>query len=66
MKYSKLTIYPIYLIWIEYAAAFFLLGDRLKDAVNVCLKHLDDFQLAIAIARVYEGKLIFATTLFFF
>ncbi|CAG8644989.1 7798_t:CDS:10, partial [Funneliformis mosseae] len=40
----------------EYAAAFFLLGDRLKDAVNVCLKHLDDFQLAIAIARVYEGE----------
>ncbi|CAG8765782.1 5603_t:CDS:2, partial [Acaulospora colombiana] len=39
----------------EYAAAFFLLGDRLKDAVNVCLKHLDDFQLAIAICRVYEG-----------
>ncbi|CAI2173797.1 12342_t:CDS:10 [Funneliformis geosporum] len=40
----------------EYAAAFFLLGDRLKDAVNVCLKHLDDFQLAIAISRVYEGE----------
>ncbi|CAG8635506.1 14582_t:CDS:10, partial [Acaulospora morrowiae] len=39
----------------EYAAAFFLLGDRLRDAVNVCLKHLDDFQLAIAICRVYEG-----------
>ncbi|RIA89474.1 RAVE protein 1 C terminal-domain-containing protein [Glomus cerebriforme] len=40
----------------EYAAAFFLLGDCLKDAVNVCLKHLDDFQLAIAITRVYEGE----------
>ncbi|CAB4445912.1 unnamed protein product [Rhizophagus irregularis] len=39
-----------------YAAAFFLLGDQLKDAVNVCLKHLDDFQLAIAITRVYEGE----------
>ncbi|CAG8527835.1 6325_t:CDS:10 [Diversispora eburnea] len=39
----------------EYAAAFFLLGDRLKDAVNVCLKHLNDFQLAVAICRVYEG-----------
>ncbi|CAG8616565.1 5229_t:CDS:10, partial [Paraglomus brasilianum] len=39
----------------EYAAAFFLLGNKLKDAVNVCLKHLDDFQLAIAICRVYEG-----------
>lgn len=44
---------------IEYAAAFFLLGDQLRDAVNVCLKHLDDFQLAIAITRVYEGKLFF-------
>ncbi|KAG9283992.1 hypothetical protein G9A89_005499 [Geosiphon pyriformis] len=39
----------------EYAASFFLLGDRLKDAVNVCLKNLDDFQLAVAICRVYEG-----------
>ncbi|RUP50038.1 RAVE protein 1 C terminal-domain-containing protein [Jimgerdemannia flammicorona] len=39
----------------EYAAAFFLLGDRLRDAVNVCLKHIDDFQLAIAMCRVYEG-----------
>lgn len=39
----------------EYAAAFFLLGDRLLDAVNVCLKHVGDFQLAIAICRVYEG-----------
>ncbi|GLB36004.1 putative RAVE protein 1 C terminal [Lyophyllum shimeji] len=38
----------------EYAAAFFLLGNSLKDAVNVCIKQLDDFQLAIAIARVVE------------
>ncbi|KZT31551.1 hypothetical protein SISSUDRAFT_713707 [Sistotremastrum suecicum HHB10207 ss-3] len=38
----------------EYAAAFFLLGGSLKDAVNVCLKHLKDFQLAVAIARVIE------------
>lgn len=39
---------------IEYAAAFFLLGGSLKDAVNVCLKQLQDFQLALAIARVVE------------
>lgn len=39
----------------EYAAAFFLLADQLKDAVNVCLNQLKDIQLAIAIARVYEG-----------
>jgi len=40
----------------EYAAAFFILGGSLKDAVNVCLRHLDDFQLAVALARVIEGR----------
>ncbi|KAI9815640.1 MAG: regulator of (H+)-ATPase in vacuolar membrane [Thelocarpon impressellum] len=39
----------------EYAAAFFLLADCLKDAVNVCINQLDDLQLAIAVARVYGG-----------
>ncbi|KAK4119990.1 hypothetical protein N657DRAFT_666376 [Parathielavia appendiculata] len=39
----------------EYAAAFFLLADHLHDAVNVCLNQLKDLQLAIAVARVYEG-----------
>lgn len=39
----------------EYAAAFFLLADSLKDAVNVCFDRMKDVQLAIAIARVYEG-----------
>ncbi|KAL7269050.1 regulator of (H+)-ATPase in vacuolar membrane [Rhizina undulata] len=39
----------------EYAAAFFLLADSLKDAVNVCFNQMKDMQLAIAIARVYEG-----------
>ncbi|KAJ8123384.1 hypothetical protein ONZ43_g656 [Nemania bipapillata] len=38
-----------------YAAAFFLLADHLQDAVNVCLNQIKDLQLAIAIARVYEG-----------
>ncbi|KAF7436647.1 regulator of (H+)-ATPase in vacuolar membrane [Pleurotus ostreatus] len=38
----------------DYAAAFFLLGGCLKDAVSVCLKQLDDFQLAIALARIGE------------
>ncbi|CED84427.1 RAVE (regulator of V-ATPase assembly) complex subunit RAV1/DMX protein, WD repeat superfamily [Phaffia rhodozyma] len=37
-----------------YAAAFFLLGDSLKDAVNVCIKQLDDFQLAVTLARIME------------
>ncbi|KAI0286916.1 RAVE protein 1 C terminal-domain-containing protein [Russula aff. rugulosa BPL654] len=40
----------------EYAAAFFILGGSLKDAVNVCLRHLDDVQLAVALARVIEGR----------
>ena len=39
----------------EYAATFFLLGEKLRDAVNVCLKQLNDPQLALVIARMYEG-----------
>jgi hypothetical protein len=42
-------------IFAEYAAAFFLVADRLQDAVNVCLNQLKDMQLAVAITRVYEG-----------
>ncbi|KXN83882.1 Regulator of V-ATPase in vacuolar membrane protein 1 [Leucoagaricus sp. SymC.cos] len=38
----------------EYAAAFFLLGGSLKDTVNVCVRQLGDFQLAVALARVVE------------
>ncbi|KAF9560394.1 regulator of (H+)-ATPase in vacuolar membrane [Mortierella alpina] len=39
-----------------YAAAFFLLADKLQDAVNVCIKQLNDLQLAIAICHVYEQE----------
>jgi hypothetical protein len=39
----------------EYAAAFFLLGDALSDAINVCVHQLKDVQLAITIARAYDG-----------
>ncbi|KAF2488393.1 hypothetical protein BU16DRAFT_623447 [Lophium mytilinum] len=39
----------------EYAAAFFLLADHLADAVSVLSNQLNDTQLAIAVARVYEG-----------
>ena len=39
---------------IELAAAFFLLGNSLKDAVDVCIKNLNDFQLAVALARIVE------------
>ena len=41
---------------LEYAAAFFLLADCLRDAVNVILNQLKDLQLAIAVTRVYEGE----------
>ncbi|KAF1813625.1 WD repeat protein-like protein [Eremomyces bilateralis CBS 781.70] len=39
----------------QYAAAFFLLADHLADAVSVLANRLQDMQLAIAVARVYEG-----------
>jgi hypothetical protein len=48
---SSLTSFP----FVELAAAFFLLGGSLKDAVTVCVKQLGDFQLAVALARVVEG-----------
>ncbi|WVO14859.1 hypothetical protein L204_102498 [Cryptococcus depauperatus] len=39
----------------EYAAAFFMLARSPQDAINVCLKQLDDWHLALALARVVEG-----------
>ncbi|KAL8709370.1 MAG: hypothetical protein Q9220_005864 [cf. Caloplaca sp. 1 TL-2023] len=39
----------------EYAAAFFLLAGNLRDSVNVCLHQMKDLQLAVTVARVYEG-----------
>ena len=39
----------------EYAASFFLLAGKIKDAANICIKQLNDIQLAITIIRVYEG-----------
>ena len=40
---------------VEYAASFFLLAGNVRDAVNICANQMQDVQLAIAIARVYEG-----------
>jgi hypothetical protein len=40
----------------DYAAAFFLLAGNLRDAVGICIKHLDDPQLAILICRINEGE----------
>ena len=31
------------------------MADKLEDAVEICLRQLRDMQLAVAIARVYEG-----------
>ncbi|KAL1117874.1 hypothetical protein AAG570_004187 [Ranatra chinensis] len=41
----------------EHAAAFFLLAGALKDAIEVCLNKLGDLQLAMVIARLYEGEM---------
>lgn len=40
----------------EHAVAFFLLAGSLNDAIEVCLTKLDDLQLALVIARLYEGE----------
>lgn len=39
-----------------FAAAFFLLGDALSDAVHICVRKLNDVPLAMAVARVYEDS----------
>ena len=39
----------------EQAAAFFLLAGKLWDAVEVCVSRLEDLQLALVVARLYEG-----------
>ncbi|XP_013140314.1 PREDICTED: dmX-like protein 2 [Papilio polytes] len=39
----------------EHAAAFFLLGGALKDALEVLITRLGDLQLAMVIARLYES-----------
>lgn len=40
----------------EYAAAFFLLGECPKDAIRICIKHLQDYDLAIFIARIRHDR----------
>lgn len=42
----------------EYAAAFFLLGDCPKDAINVCIKHMQDYDLAVFIARIRPDRAV--------
>ncbi|XP_038625852.1 dmX-like protein 1 isoform X1 [Tachyglossus aculeatus] len=40
----------------EHSAAFFLLAGCLRDAVEVCLEKLNDIQLALVVARLYESE----------
>ncbi|XP_054253483.1 dmX-like protein 1 isoform X6 [Indicator indicator] len=46
----------------EHSAAFFLLAGHLKDAVEVCLEKLNDIQLALVIARLYESEFEVSST----
>lgn len=43
---------------VEYAAAFFLLGDCPKDAINICIKHLQDYDLAVLVARIRHDRAV--------
>ncbi|XP_035299496.1 dmX-like protein 2 isoform X5 [Cricetulus griseus] len=40
----------------EQSAAFFLLAGSLKDAIEVCLEKMEDIQLAMVIARLFESE----------
>ncbi|XP_004412079.1 PREDICTED: dmX-like protein 1 isoform X1 [Odobenus rosmarus divergens] len=40
----------------EHSAAFFLLAGCLRDAIEVCLEKLNDIQLALVIARLFESE----------
>ncbi|XP_075397536.1 dmX-like protein 1 isoform X2 [Tenrec ecaudatus] len=46
----------------EHSAAFFLLAGCLRDAIEVCLEKLNDIQLALIIARLYESEFDRAST----
>ncbi|XP_062310924.1 dmX-like protein 1 isoform X2 [Osmerus eperlanus] len=46
----------------QHAAAFFLLAGSLRDAVEVCVEKLQDLQLALVIARLYESEFETAST----
>jgi hypothetical protein len=37
-----------------YAASFFILACRVNDAIQVCLRQLNDFSLAFLLARLYD------------
>ena len=41
---------------VEYAAAFFMLAGTPRDAINIVLRQMGDWQLAYALARAVEGS----------
>ncbi|XP_037874527.1 dmX-like protein 2 isoform X1 [Bombyx mori] len=47
----------------EHAAAFFLLGGALKDALEVLITRLGDLQLAMIVARLYESDNVLPASL---
>ncbi|XP_037292444.1 dmX-like protein 2 isoform X2 [Manduca sexta] len=47
----------------EHAAAFFLLGGALKDALEVLITRLGDLQLAMVVARLYESDSVLPASL---
>ncbi|GBP07756.1 DmX-like protein 2, partial [Eumeta japonica] len=47
----------------EHAAAFFLLGGALKDALEVLITRLGDLQLAMVVARLYESEILLPDSL---
>ena len=40
----------------ELGAAFLILAGNLKDALNVCYRQMDDFQLALVLCRLIQGS----------
>ena len=41
---------------VEYAAAFFMLAGQPKDAIRICLRQLDDLEMAIMLARIADYR----------
>jgi hypothetical protein len=40
----------------EYAAAFFMLAGQPRDAIRICLRQMDDLEMAIMLARISDHR----------
>jgi hypothetical protein len=40
----------------EYAAAFFMLAGQPRDAIRICLRQMDDLEMAIMLARISDYR----------